>query len=119
MTLNTGQTQNAKQPDAPAVDDLVLEVESGRLAHGLHNLEDAHALAAPEVVRLVARLGRAVVERLRLGCERVEGEQVALGEVKDVQVVPHACAVAVIGMTLAGPVLNEKVAKLGGAYGVG
>ena len=86
--------------DAPAADDLVLEVEPGRLAHRLDDLQHAHALPAPEVVRLVARVRRAVVEDLRLGRERVQREQVALGQIEHVQVVAHAGAVAGAQMSI-------------------
>jgi hypothetical protein len=80
---------------APPADHLRLVVEAGRLAHRVDDLEHGHAAALAEVVRLVPRLVRAVVERGRVVGERVEREEVALAEVEDVDVVADAGAVAV------------------------
>lgn len=93
ITLSNYADAARNRQHSPAADDDVLVVKAGRLAHGLYNLHHAHALTLTEVVRLVARLCRAVVEHLRLRSEGVEREQVALGEIEDVQVVPDAGAV--------------------------
>lgn len=67
--------------DVPPANDLVLVIESSSFAHGFCYLEDAHAFALPEVVRLVPRLVRAVVE---YGCsilECLQSKQVTRGQV--------------------------------------
>jgi hypothetical protein len=80
---------------APAADDGGLVAEAGRGAHRLDDLQHGLPAALAEVVRLVARGARGrAVEEGGGGRERVEGEEVALGEVEDVDVVPDAGAIA-------------------------
>ena len=79
----------------PSADNLSLVVEASCFAHSLDNLEHRHAFTLSKVVSLVSSICGAVVKDMRLRRECIEGEQVSLCEVHDVEVVSYTSTIAI------------------------
>ena len=79
----------------PSADNLSLVVEASCFAHSLDNLEHRHAFTLSKVVSLVSSICGAVVKDMRLRGQCIEGEQVSLCEVHDVEIVSHTSAIAI------------------------
>ena len=79
----------------PSADNLSLVVEASCFAHSLDNLEHRHAFTLSKVVSLVSGIRRAVVKDMGLWGQCIEGEQVSLCEVHDVEIVSHTSAIAI------------------------
>jgi len=72
-----------RQQCLPSPNDFTFVIERRRLPHGLNYLQHTHSPPLSEVVRLVSRRVRTVVEYLGIRSEGLQCEKMALGEVHD------------------------------------
>lgn len=80
---------------APPFNKFVSVLETSRLLHCLQDLQNAESPTPSKVVSLIPRLGRAIIEDFRMVGESVECEEMARGEVEDVQIVTNTGTVAI------------------------